>query len=415
MRLALALVLLSATASADTPELALGETQLTLAPVRDVTSGDDHTTPYVHTAGYVQLAEGNASGPGISSGASFALSGANYELVHASAQANLTPRADQQAEARASWNLCVFRAYLTLEFSGHRDVAIAPSIDARASLWRRRYDETYNSVTVGGGELGDSVDRHSFLLLTIGHGTTAQTDAADTRDIVDLEFTAIGYRFRYVSDVPVIVDVAVYQSNGTTADTTDLGAVTSSFEPLHVTFDAGSVFGNLRAGWGYSGGWIHQQGETQVNGQTTSSYDETIDNAGLPELSRSIGELTLGARFRGCEASGTASRALFPTFDGDLAYDERISGRLGFTHGKTALSLSSFAAQSQTWKRDALTTRTPSVGAGMAVSRSLTSLLRLDAIGQVARSPYARLDGDREPTSTLGGQVLLALSAHVQR
>jgi hypothetical protein len=75
--------------------------------------------------------------------------------------------------------------------------------------------------------------------------------------------------------------------------------------------------------------------------------------------------------------------------------------------------LSPFAARTRTWTRDAGDSHDLSAGASLYVGRQLTRELRVDAIGQAGVSPYASLDGERLPSSTLGGQVLVALSARV--
>ncbi|HEY4060004.1 MAG TPA: hypothetical protein VGM39_25490 [Kofleriaceae bacterium] len=415
MRIALATLLLSGVAYADTAEQVLARSQLQLDAVRDPFDESDHTTPYVRAAGYASLLGGNQRDSGLSAGAAVAATGAGCNSVDASALVRLQPLNDQPVEASVDWHICVLRAVLTLEFGGTRRVGIAPAIDARTSLWARRYNETYNDVTMGVGDIpSDDAghNRHAVFQFTFGHGTTEQQDGDDARRTVPLDGSLVAYRFRHLTEHPVSIEALVIDFNALKAGDSDLGAVTVTISPLNASFDHDGIFGALRFGWTTSGGTAVASGSTEVNGETTSSWSEAIDGTGLADLTRFVGEATLGGRDGGWEYSGTASRALFPTFDGDLGFDERVTGRLGYARGKTSLTFSPFLAHSQIWRRDAGTQESTSYGATASVGHELTPVLRFDAIGQLAKSPYARLDGDREPTDSLGGQVLVALSAH---
>ncbi|HEY4179119.1 MAG TPA: hypothetical protein VGM90_19880 [Kofleriaceae bacterium] len=418
MRLALGvLLLLSGVAHADSPEEALSAAQLHLDPVRDILDETDHSTPYARASGFASLF-GSDAGPGVSVGAAVKTVGLACDSVDASGHAHLQPTNDVPAEASADWHICLLRGALTVELGGRDRIGVAPAIDARASLWRRRYNEAYQDFTMGVGDVAfDDMARarHAIFLMTFGHGTTEQHDGDSTRRVVPLDVEFVAYRYRHLTPHPFTVETLILESNGVKAGDSNLGAVTGSFEPLRASFDEDGVFGAVRFGWTQSGGIATETGMTQVNGQTTSSWSETIDGRGLANLTRFIGELTLGGRNGAYEYSATGSRALYPTFDGDLALDERIAGHLAYARQKTALSLSPFVARTQTWRRDAAMQDATSYGASMTVTRDLTSVFRLDAIGQLAKSPYAQLEGDREPTNALGGQVLVALSAHIKR
>ena len=52
---------------------------------------------------------------------------------------------------------------------------------------------------------------------------------------------------------------------------------------------------------------------------------------------------------------------------------------------------------------------------GAAASHAFGDRLRLDAVGELGATPYARLDGVRAPESQLGGHLLVALSAVTAR
>ena len=167
-----------------------------------------------------------------------------------------------------------------------------------------------------------------------------------------------------------------------------------------------------------TGGRIQASGSTEVDGEEVSSWSETIDGAGLPELTAAVGEVAAGARRGGCEASASVGRAFYPTFDGNLALEERAAGTVQCGVGprrKATVRVSPFAARTWTWTREAGASYEVSAGASVHAGRAIDHRLRVDAIGEAGVTPYARLDGGREPSSKLGGRLMVALSAGAWR
>jgi hypothetical protein len=125
-------------------------------------------------------------------------------------------------------------------------------------------------------------------------------------------------------------------------------------------------------------------------------------------------------------ASGRIARTFFPTFDGNLAREARISGTVTYVAGRsrrTTIALAPFAARTRTWVRSEGTAIEPTAGVSLHLGHELgsrlrvaqrTTTLRVDAIGEAGVSPYARAAPDRLPSSTLGGQILVAVSGSVK-
>ena len=399
-------------------ELALGEVQLELAPRRAL---DDETStePYVRMAGFAQVTGGGEGGGDLGAGAAVAVPGLGCDFVNAAAQGRLRPLAEERVVGDARYAVCLSRMGFTVEFEGRRGIGLAPALDARRSLWRRRYDLSYDRVTVGGGELGEHAHHHTILLMSIGHGKTRQADGDARREIDQLDFDATIYRHRYERPgFEARVDALAFEVDGIKASGTDLGGVTSSFDPVRVALAGGAWFASARAGWGMTGGQIQASGKTEVDGEEVSSWSETIDGAGLPELRALAGEVAAGARGGGCEATASVGRSFYPTFDGNIALEERASGSLGCALGPrraTKLRVSPFAARTWTWTREAGSSYEVSAGASVHAGHALDRRFRIDAIGEAGVAPYARLDGERDPSARLGGRLMVALSAGASR
>src|SRR5439155_25978929 len=136
----------------------------------------------------------------------------------------------------------------------------------------------------------------------------------------------------------------------------DQGGIASAFYPARLGYDTDNLFVHASAGWGFSGGSITESSKTDVNGKTTSSWSDTIETAGLPDMTIFVGNLEAGMRRDRLTASTAVSRSFYPTFDGNIAREARISAELGYVAGasrKTKLSFSPFATRTHTWTRDA--------------------------------------------------------------
>jgi hypothetical protein len=421
MRLASALLVLgfaSPAAAGPSAEDELAKSQLELGPRRHL-EDDLPDAPYARTAAFTQLAGGGEGGGGVAAGAALAIGGIGCDVVSGSAQGRLRPFSrDEHVTGQASYSVCLSRILLTVAFSGTRGVGLAPSLSDRRSLWSRRYAGSYDQVDVGFGEFWDprkdSAARHTVMPMIFGHGETTQVDGSESRTIVTLDLDVGAYRYRRVDGLAI--DAVVLTSNALKAGDDNRGGVASAFYPMRVRYETDELFVRGAAGWGLSGGQVTQSGETKVNGETVSSWTETIDSEGLPDMTIFVGFLEGGVRRDRFTASGLVSRSFYPTFDGNIAREARIEGQVSYVAGRTRrteLALSPFATRTHTWTRDDGDSRDVATGASVHVGRELTKQLRVDAIGEAGVSPYARLDRERLPASQLGGSVLVALTAKV--
>jgi hypothetical protein len=411
-------LLLATSASAAPAELALGDIQLELQPRHDFLADVEDSVvspePYYRFAAFGQLTGGGHGGGDVGVGAAGAVAGLGCDLVNGNAQGRL--RFDGSYAGEANYSLCLSRVLLTTVFEGRRGVGIEPALDARRSLWARHYDETYDRIEIGFGEVWwNEKHRHTLFKMALGHGATVQDDR--TVKTLDLDFAL--YRFRRVTDWTLTVDTIVLTNEALKAGADNQGGVATAFMPVRLRYETPERYITARAGWGFSGGYVTASGSTEVNGQTTSSWTETIDSTGLPQMTIVVGDIEAGMRRDRMQWSTKLARTFYPTFDGNIAREARVAGMVSYSPGRTRrtkLTLSPFAARTRTWTRDAGSSHDLSAGASLYVGRELTRELRIDAIGQAGVSPYARAVaavGERLPSSTLGGQVLVALSARV--
>jgi hypothetical protein len=397
-------------ASAAPAELALGELLLELEPRHDFLADEASTDPYARFAGFAQLTGGGEGGGDVAAGAAAAVAGLGCDVLAGRAQGRL--RFDATYAGEAHYAICLSRVLFTVAFTGRRGVGLQPALDARRSLWAEHYDDTYDRVEFALGELweGDS-GRHTILSMAIGHGTVHQGE----RTVKMLDLDVAVYRYRGVGEHALSIDALVLTDEAIRARDDDKGGLGTAFYPVRLRYDGPHGYIAGAAGWGFSGGRVTASGETKVNGETTSSWSETIDSEGLPQMVIAVGNVEAGVRRDRLFAIARASRAFYPTFDGNVAREARVAGELAYSPGRTRrtkLALSPFAARTRTWTRDDGTSREVSAGASLYVGRELTRELRVDAIGQAGVSPYARL-AEGLPDSTLGGQVLVALSGRV--
>ncbi|HEY5925778.1 MAG TPA: hypothetical protein VIV11_29025 [Kofleriaceae bacterium] len=422
MRLRLActtVLVLASSATAAPAELALGDIQLELGPRHDFLADEDSEgdelvmtgEPYYRYAAFAQLTGGGHGNGDVGTGASAAIAGLGCDFAAGTAQGRL--RFDSTFAGEATYSLCLSRVLLTAVFDGRRGVGVEPALDARRSLWAQHYNETYDRIEIGFGEVWwQRQNRHTLAMIALGHGTLEQADR--TVKTLDIDFTL--YRYRRVTDSTITVEAIVLEGEALKAGADDKGGVAHAFLPVRLRYDTPDHYIVASAGWGFSGGYVTASGSTEVNGKTTSSWSETIDSTGLPQMTIPIGDLEAGMRRDRVEWSAKVGRTFYPTFDGNIAREARVAASVSYTPGRTRrtkLSLSPFAARTRVWTRDAGTSLDTSTGASLYFGRELTRELRVDAIGQAGITPYAQLEGDREGTPSLGGQVLVALSGRV--
>lgn len=353
--------------------------------------------------GYAQIAAGTEDHVGTGAGVMAAVQGPlGCNILEGGVHGTLRPTS---VTGRADYSVCLSREFMTVVFAGSRGSGLAPGLDAKRSLWARRYNDSYDSVTAAGGE----IEGHTILEMTFGHGETEQTDGIDARKIVTLDFDMTMYRYR--RPAAFSLEAIVFTTSSMKAGSDNQGGVTAAFYPARLHVEGRGGYITAAAGWGLSGGTVTESSTTQVNGQTTSMWTETIDGHGLPQIATYAADIEAGMQRDRLSASTRITRGFYPTFDGNLAREARISAELSYARPKTKVTLAPFAARTHTWTRDDGDSHDISAGASLHVGRELTELLRVDAIGEAGVSPYARLDRDRLPQSTLGGQVLVALTA----
>ncbi|MEZ4399219.1 MAG: hypothetical protein R3B06_04325 [Kofleriaceae bacterium] len=433
----LVVTLRTGAAAADSGDLAVGASQLVLGP-RSMPSAPaplDATPeagapeagappaaapplPFWRAAGFVQVTAGSAAGPDVGVGAAAAVAGFGCDLVSGAVQGRLRPLADQRAVGSAQWGFCLSRIGFTFEVSGVRERGVAPALDGRQSLWRRRYDASYQRLVVGGGELVQpgSHHRHALMMFGMGHGTVDQHDELGARAIRQLDLDLTFYWYHYVgATVDAKLDVLAIAGSGLKAGADDHGGVTTALVPVRASIDGGGWFASAHGGWGLTGAKLTASSQTTADGEVVASWSETIDGAGLPQLALPIGGATLGVRRGAWTISATAARTVYPTFDSNVAAEARVAAQLDGAIGATTVSLAPFATQTQTWTRDDGGSVGRAIGATAAAGRRLDDVFRVDVYGELGLSPYARLGGDRAPVATLGGQVLVALTARAER
>jgi hypothetical protein len=353
--------------------------------------------------GYAQLAAGGEGNVGTGAGVMAAVAGPlGCNIVEGGVHGTLRPSA---VTGRADYSLCLSREFMTVVFAGSRGTGLAPGLDAKRSLWARRYNDSYDSVTAAAGEY----EGHTILEMTFGHGETEQVDGIDARKIVTLDFDMTMYRYRRPETFSL--ETLVFTSNSLKSGSDNQGGVTAAFYPARLHVEGRGGYITAAVGWALSGGTVTESSTTQVNGETTSMWTETIDSSGLPQIATYGIDVEAGVERGELSARGHVTRGFYPTFDGNVAREARVSAELSYERPKTKVVLAPFAARTHTWTRDAGDSRDVTAGASLHVGRELTDLLRVDAIGEAGVSPYARLDRERLPHSSLGGQVLVALTA----
>jgi hypothetical protein len=349
-------------------------------------------------------------------GAAVAIGGIKCELVAGTVHGRIRPFAeDGEPMGQITYSVCPFAALMTLKFDGRRGAGIAPGLDARRSLWNRAYTDVYDRMTFAAGPFwdDDGDPEHTIFALSIGHGTTTQSDGLASRTTKNLDLDLVIYRFAHPR---FSADVLAFETAGIKAGTDDKGGVASSFIPIRLHVEYPGIYVDAQAGWGTTAGYIKGSGSTKVNDETVSSWEETIDSEGLPDVTEWVGELEAGVRQDRFTASGRVARGFYPTFDGNVARESRVTGNVAYAAGRTrrtTVSLAPFAARTRTWIREAGSSRDLSAGARLHVGRELTKQLRIDAIGEAGVSPYSRGESERLPTGNLGGQLLVAISGRV--
>lgn len=421
MRVAFALVLTTSLAHAS-PEEVLGEQQLVLQPWRDVLDEGDEaaTKKWVRFAGFAQLTGGGRAYGDAGAGAAVGLGGAGCELAHASVHGRFRPLSTQsEVFGKATYSVCPIGYGFTLKFDGHRATGTVPSLDARRSLWNRAYTDAYDSVTIAVGPLdrASGGPLHSIIPFTIGHGEMKQSDGFETRTTVTLDLDLAAYRVDIRDgDETFALDALALTVDALKAGDDNRGGVASAFLPVRLRLGGGPFYANAQGGWGMTGGQFTSSSKTEVDGETVSEWSETIDSAGLPDITTWVGELEAGVRFDRLHVGAKGSRWFFPTFDGNIARESRIAGNVTWSAGRTkrtTLSLSPFAARTRTWERMAGSTREIAAGASLHVGREINEKLRVDAIGEAGVSPYARAETERLEGGYFGGQVMVAISGRV--
>ena len=410
----------------------LGERQLELLPRRDLVAAvvdEASADPYVRISAFAQLTGGGRGRGDAGVGAAAAVAGIGCDVLAGTVHGRLGAFDDgAHATGEATYAVCLAERLITVRFDGRRGVGLAPGLDARRSIWSRRYDAVYDQFTFAIGEIESGAGGHTIASMTLGHGATTQQDGIARRTAKELDAAFVLYRYRHAAGLELGVITA--EVDATKADSDLHGGVTSAFVPLRLRYATPTLFLAARGGWGATGGTFTASSSTttQVNGQTvaSSSWTDTIDGEGLPEMTALVGDLEAGVRRGRVQAKVGVARTFYPTFDGNVAREARATGAVTYaagSTGRTQLTLAPFAVRTRTWTRSAPATTAISAGASLLVGRALRQRqtaqglhqLRVDAIGEAAISPYARLDGDRLAASTLGGQLLVALSGTVAR
>lgn len=400
------------------PELALGDAQLVLGARRRLLDRESQE-PYYRVAGFAQLTAGGSARGDLGAGVAGAVGGLGCDAIAGAAQGRLRPLAEERLVGEATWSVCLARIGLTAVLDGRDGIGLAPAIDARRSLWSRRYDERYRRATIGLGEawLPGSPHRYSVFVLAIGHRGTAQRDGVERRNVVELDLEFAMVRYRHVTERhELAIDGLVVTSDSIKAGDSSKGGVTYAVLPGRVRFVTPTSYVAVQAGIGVTGGKDRASSMTTVNGEVVDAWDDEIDGDGLPSFATPVGSVTAGIVRCCLDASLSASRAFYPTFEGNVALENRLAGALTWPEhrGAPSVTVAPFVAQTRTWTRDAGSASNLGFGTSLRAGYRLGDGLRLDAIGEAGMTPYTRLDGSRL-ADRLGGQLAVALSGQIQR
>src|SRR5690606_20417049 len=211
--------------------------------------------PPVRAAAFAQLTGGGEGGGDLGVGGAFAMAGLGCDLVNVAVQGRLRPFAEERAVGDARYSLCLVGIGLTVIFEGRHGGGLAPAIDARRSLWRRRYDLTYERMTAGVGEIPSGRHHHSVLMMGLGHGTTRQVDGEDEREIDQIDIEAVPYGYRYgAPGLALRLEALVLGVDAIKAGRSNLGGVAMAFQLVRAAIDRGRWFAAVRGGWGITGG-----------------------------------------------------------------------------------------------------------------------------------------------------------------
>ncbi|HEY4244156.1 MAG TPA: hypothetical protein VGM88_30295 [Kofleriaceae bacterium] len=396
-------------------DLALGAQQLELPHVA-VFPGERDAIAAVATA-FASVGAGTR-GLDLGAGAAARVAGAGCPILDASIEGHLRTEADDRAIGSAKADVCLLEAGFLIRGRVLATSGI-PSFDAHESLWRRPYRGTFSMFEMGiGGWNPDQSPvkaKYEAMVLDFGHGLVTQSDGTETRGIVEIDGSATLFRYRrLVPRQQIEASLLVLEDEGLRSDQTTLGGTALRVYPVRATVDFGRWYAGAAAGVLESGLTDTESSSVEENGKTVSSWSTTIDGRGLPQFSKPGGFVLGGLRGDRFDASAKAERTLYPTFDGGVALDARVSGDVSLAlgpHRGLGVEIAPFVAQTTTWTRDAPARTDVTAGARVQVGHHLWRELRIDAIGEAGRSPYARLDGDRTPTPATGAQAIVAISA----
>ena len=319
--------------------------------------------------------------------------------VRAQAEPGLAPISLEHWAAMRPWQLGVF----TFDLDHRLTVEGRPALSRRPDLWRRSYSQEHIGVEMTGlhwrGEhwgthlmrvaegfdftwqADDSTEQRRF-------GTTSDwslmgviRDPGDGSGVATLELMSL--------EAEAIDDVR----DAVVINTMYVRFVDVPLGPLPVRIDGAIGDG----GTGYT---------------SLTSGDDTIviTTEDLPLVSGiPVWRARIHGATHGVEAGVGASRALFLTFDVNLALEERASADLSFPVGAGRVELDGFAARTELWI-DEMTSYTELTGGGsLRYERPVRDGWIVDVSGEAARSFYADLDADRAPRVGDATRIEIAL------
>lgn len=281
-----------------------------------------------------------------------------------------------------------------------------PALSMPRSLWQRRYRREEVRLTWAALDITDPASTLHFVALNmrprvdfVSQGDEAGR-ATQTTWGVDVMFVG------FYDEQPDRIESANFLLLELDGVFDRLSTAVLTFVPAEVR---GLVLGNHVAL--VDGRVFYQNGQQFLSQE---GVDEPID-----VQSRGLYGADIEVYRRGKWLSGglRLARSLYPTFDEELAVDTRAAGWVSAQHAAARATLRGFVAHtavsppllpgSEPGPGETTETSDMTGGVALDIRVELDRWLDLGLGIEVARSYYARIDGDRLPAAALGAQALV--------
>ncbi len=152
--------------------------------------------------------------------------------------------------------------------------------------------------------------------------------------------------------------------------------------------------------------------EIGLGGGDVTPHDEAGEPLPGAEVFTPTGYLGAAGLHRGLKWSARYGREVYPTFDGAIALEDRLSGTLELARALPGVELAGFVARTAVFGQDGAGADWTG-GATLSRTWALGGALSLSAIAEAARSYYATLDGDAAPAPEPVARALVVLTGRL--